>query len=101
MVKSKIATISILDGEGNIYYLTLSNNRKLEANLIFNRRICPGISMAEAQLFIALIEIFSTCHILPTSEDGLPDTDNAVNGGLTAPPAPYKAMFVKRTDIRT
>lgn len=56
--------------------------------------------MAEAQLFIALVEIFSTCHILPTSE-GLPDTDDAVNGGLTAPPAPFKAKFVKRTDIRT
>ncbi|GAA5808616.1 hypothetical protein MFLAVUS_002008 [Mucor flavus] len=80
-------------------------NGKVEDRDHFNfgwgRRICPGISMAEAQLFIALIEIFSTCHILPTSEDGLPDTDNAVNGGLTAPPAPYKAMFVKRTDIRT
>lgn len=56
--------------------------------------------MAEAQLFVALIEIFATCYIVPAN-DGLPDINHALNGGLTSPPANYKAKFVKRTGIRT
>lgn len=56
--------------------------------------------MAEVQLFIALVEIFSRCYVEPAS-DGFPDIDSEIHGGLTARPVNYKVKFVQRTDVST
>lgn len=50
--------------------------------------------MAEAQLFVALVEILSRCYVEPAS-DGLPDIDSVIHGGLTARPVNYKIKFVR------
>ncbi|KAI9274022.1 cytochrome P450 [Helicostylum pulchrum] len=89
---------------GNTKPMQSAANGRLEDrdhyNFGWGRRICPGIAMAEAQLFVALVEIFSRCYVEPTS-DGLPDIDNAIHGGLTARPVNYKVKFVQRTDFST
>lgn len=61
------------------------------------RRICPGIYLAETEIFLAFVQTFARCYIEP-STDGLLDIDSAVNLGLTTAPISYKVKFVKRAD---
>lgn len=63
----------------------------------FNRRICPGISLAEAELFAGFVSILSRCSIMPPDE-GMPDINGFIHGGLTMLPLPFKAKFVERSD---
>ncbi|KAI8090424.1 cytochrome P450 [Thamnidium elegans] len=89
---------------GNTKPMQSAANGRLEGRDHFNfgwgRRICPGIALAEAQLFVVLVEIFSRCYVEPTT-NGLPDIDSAVHGGLTARPVNYKVKFVQRIDFST
>ncbi|KAI9274024.1 cytochrome P450 [Helicostylum pulchrum] len=85
----------------NLKTMQSAANGKLEERDHFNfgwgRRICPGIYLAETEIFLAFVQMFARCYIEP-STDGLPDIDSAVNLGLTAAPVSYKVKFVKRAD---
>lgn len=66
----------------------------------FNRRICPGIYLAEAEMFIAFVEIFSRCFVEPTS-DGPPNLNTERVSSLTILPVDYRVKFTKRTSNLT
>ncbi|KAL0581039.1 hypothetical protein ABG067_008489, partial [Albugo candida] len=57
-------------------------------NFGFGRRVCPGIYLAETELFCAFVRVFSRTHIEPVN-GVMPDINNAENGGLTLTPVPY------------
>ncbi|GAA5798379.1 hypothetical protein HPULCUR_003781 [Helicostylum pulchrum] len=63
----------------------------------WGRRICPGINLAEAELFAGFVGILSRCSIIPTDE-GMPDADGFIHCGLTMLPLPFKVKFVERSD---
>lgn len=63
----------------------------------FNRRICPGIYLAEAEMFVAFVEIFSRCFVEPTS-DGQPNINTERVSTLTNLPVEYRIKFTKRTE---
>ncbi|KAI8090421.1 cytochrome P450 [Thamnidium elegans] len=76
-----------------------SANGKIEERDHFNfgwgRRICPGIYLAEAEMFIAFVEIFSRCFVEPTS-DGQPNINTERVSSLTILPVDYRVKFTKR-----
>ncbi|KAL9541409.1 hypothetical protein MBANPS3_009135 [Mucor bainieri] len=62
----------------------------------WGRRLCPGVQLAEAQIFNALIQVLARCSIEADDELGLPNIDESCSGGVTSMPMPYKLKFLKR-----
>ncbi|OBZ85547.1 hypothetical protein A0J61_06394 [Choanephora cucurbitarum] len=85
----------------NLKTMNASVNGSFEDRDHFNfgwgRRICPGIYLAEAEIFFAVIQLLARANIEPADE-GLPVLEGAVNAGLSLRPLPYKVKFVRRTD---
>ncbi|RCI06239.1 cytochrome P450 2 sub U member 1 [Rhizopus stolonifer] len=85
----------------NLKTMQSSANGRIEErdqyNFGWGRRICPGIYLAEVEIFAAFIQLFARCYIEP-SDQGLPDLEGATNAGLTLLPLPYKLKFVKRAN---
>ncbi|KAI8352157.1 cytochrome P450 [Choanephora cucurbitarum] len=85
----------------NLRTMNASVNGNFEDRDHFNfgwgRRICPGIYLAEAEIFFAVIQLLARANIEPADE-GLPVLEGAVNAGLSLRPVPYKVKFVRRTD---
>ncbi|KAI9487029.1 MAG: cytochrome P450 [Benjaminiella poitrasii] len=84
----------------NIKTMQAAANGKLEDRDHFNfgwgRRICPGIYLAEVEIFFGFIQVFSKCFIEPIDELQMPDLTGAENAGLAIPPLPYKVKFTRR-----
>ncbi|KAI8885219.1 cytochrome P450 [Backusella circina FSU 941] len=69
-------------------------------NFGWGRRICPGIYLAEAEIFNAYISIFSKSTIEPVYKNGqpvFPDISGARSGGGTTLPLRYNVQFVERS----
>ncbi|KAG2230638.1 cytochrome P450 [Thamnidium elegans] len=85
----------------NLKSMQAAVNGKLEERDHFafgwGRRICPGISLAEAEIFAGFVSILSRCSIVPTDK-GMPDINGAINCGLTVLPLPFKVKFVERSN---
>ncbi|CEP11847.1 hypothetical protein [Parasitella parasitica] len=64
----------------------------------WGRRICPGIYLAEAEIFNALVQVLSRCKIEADDALGLPDIDHVRSGSITAMTLPYKLKFAKRVN---
>ncbi|KAF1802550.1 cytochrome P450 [Mucor lusitanicus] len=64
----------------------------------WGRRLCPGIYLAEAQIFNAMIQVLARCSIEADDELGLPNIHESRNGGVTSMPLPYRLKFVKRAN---
>ncbi|ORZ02475.1 cytochrome P450 [Syncephalastrum racemosum] len=90
----------------NLKSMSASANSKIEQrdqyNFGWGRRICPGIYLAENEMFNALVRIFARCTIEPVlGADGkpvYPDLNGLRDGGLVVLPLEYKVRFVKRED---
>ncbi|KAI7867226.1 cytochrome P450 [Spinellus fusiger] len=71
-------------------------------NFGWGRRICPGIYLAETELFLTYTTLWARCTIEPALDsNGKPmyaDIESFVDGGLVIMPKPYKVRFVERTD---
>ncbi|KAI9268197.1 cytochrome P450, partial [Phascolomyces articulosus] len=69
-------------------------------NFGWGRRVCPGIALAEIQLFNVLVRIFSQCTIIPPPSNNKPiDLDIYFKGGIGAIAAPprHRLCFVTRS----
>ncbi|KAI9486152.1 MAG: cytochrome P450 [Benjaminiella poitrasii] len=68
----------------------------------WGRRICPGIYLAENELFNSVTRMMARCTIEPaissTGEKLYPDLDDFKDGGATLVPAPFYLRFVERED---
>lgn len=93
MERLKIETIIISDGEGKKMGFKLIIYTEI---LIYFRRICPGIHLADVEMFSVFVQIYSKCIIEPCG--GMPDIEGAVNAGLVITPNPFKVKFTKRTE---
>ncbi|KAK4512490.1 uncharacterized protein ATC70_003191 [Mucor velutinosus] len=75
-----------------------------EAHYAFGwkKRICPGISLAEAQIFNIVTKVMSRCTIEPAiasnGQDEYPNLDDGRSVGATVVPGPFKLRFVERSD---
>ncbi|ORZ14120.1 cytochrome P450 [Absidia repens] len=71
-------------------------------NFGWGRRICPGIHLAEVEMFHMCTRIFANCVITGSLDENgnevLIDMDAASNCGIVLTPSPYKARFIPRTD---
>ncbi|KAG1288706.1 hypothetical protein G6F65_000632 [Rhizopus arrhizus] len=60
----------------------------------WGRRICPGIYMAESEMFNWMTRLFQKCTIEPalssTGETNIPDIDDCIDFGSIVSPVPYK-----------
>ncbi|KAI8879201.1 cytochrome P450 [Backusella circina FSU 941] len=84
--------------------MTAASNGKLSERDQFTfgwgRRICPGIHLAEVEIFNAYVNILAKSNIEPIYESGQPILPNIIDarpGGGTFLPLPYKIRFVERT----
>ncbi|KAG2228137.1 hypothetical protein INT45_009183 [Circinella minor] len=70
-------------------------------NFGWGRRICPGIHLAEIEMFNILVRVFAYATVeAPLNEKGepqLPDLDAWDDAGLTMPPKYTTHRFVKRS----
>ncbi|CAO3593212.1 unnamed protein product [Absidia cylindrospora] len=77
------------------------NNRD-HYNFGWGRRICPGIHLAEVEIFHVSTRIFANCMIEPPLDKNgkeLPiDLDAATNGGIVLSPVSYQIRFTPRSD---
>ncbi|KAI8982678.1 cytochrome P450 [Pilobolus umbonatus] len=62
----------------------------------WGRRICPGIYLAELELYSAFTRLFSQCIV--EAADELPNLKRPVMVNVITQPRPYKAKFTRRTD---
>ncbi|KAI7871153.1 cytochrome P450 [Spinellus fusiger] len=71
-------------------------------NFGWGRRICPGIYLAETELFLTNVGLWARCTVEPVIDsDGnpvYPDIKSFVDSGLVTIPKPYKVRFVERPD---
>ncbi|KAI8376546.1 cytochrome P450 [Radiomyces spectabilis] len=90
----------------NTQTMMAAANGKIEKRDHFNfgwgRRLCPGIHLAETELFYTWTRIFAKCVIEPELDNnGNPihvSLDDATDAGLVILPTPYKVRFTPRTD---
>ncbi|ORZ00109.1 cytochrome P450 [Syncephalastrum racemosum] len=89
----------------NIVPMAAAANTKIESRDIYvfgwGRRICPGIYLAESEVFAIMTRIFASCDILPvidqkTKKPIYPVLDKARDSGLVMLPLEYNVRFVKR-----
>ncbi|KAI7872070.1 cytochrome P450 [Spinellus fusiger] len=68
----------------------------------WGRRICPGIYLADIEMFILYTRLWSRCTIEPAIDsNGLPmygDIITPKNNGLVLLPQPYQVKFIERPD---
>ncbi|KAI9265520.1 cytochrome P450 [Helicostylum pulchrum] len=76
-----------------------SANGRIEDRDHFNfgwgRRVCPAIYLAETEMFMAFIAIFSTCYVEPNNNQ-MPNIHDKLSGALTICPKSYQVKFIKR-----
>ncbi|ORY96170.1 cytochrome P450 [Syncephalastrum racemosum] len=90
----------------NLKTLSASANGSIDTRDLYafgwGRRICPGIYLAENDMFNKLIRIFARCIIEPDVDPQgkpvYPDIDGMKDGGLVVMPNDYTVRFVKRSD---
>ncbi|KAI8985516.1 cytochrome P450 [Pilobolus umbonatus] len=63
-------------------------------NFGWGRRLCPGIYLAENELFASVTKILHRCLI--EAHEGLPEINEIPNTGLMSPPIPYRVKIIKR-----
>ncbi|KAL0097279.1 cytochrome P450 [Phycomyces blakesleeanus] len=86
--------------------MSASNNGPAEERDTYvfgwGRRICPGIYMAESEIFNLCTRILARCNVEPAlNKDGTPaypNLDKVVTMGIVSLPVEYKVRFVPRTD---
>ncbi|KAI9020041.1 cytochrome P450 [Phycomyces nitens] len=70
-------------------------------NFGWGRRLCPGIYMAEAEMFYNLTRIFHKCDMeFPLDKNGDPimvDINSSIDNGITSIPVPYTMRFIPRS----
>ncbi|KAI8877873.1 cytochrome P450 [Backusella circina FSU 941] len=83
--------------------MTAASNGRISERDHFNfgwgRRICPGIYLAEVEIFNAFVHIFSRSTIEPIYENGVPlypNMNDARSGGVTTLPLPFNVRVVER-----
>ncbi|KAI9251495.1 cytochrome P450 [Phascolomyces articulosus] len=62
----------------------------------WGRRICPGILLAETQIFMYLTSVIARCDLKPPADGSLPDFDEIRDGGVVAMPPPFEVRFNRR-----
>ncbi|KAI7872669.1 cytochrome P450 [Spinellus fusiger] len=71
-------------------------------NFGWGRRMCPGIYLAETQIFLTYVALWACCTIEPVLDSkGNPlyaDIESFADGGLVFMPKPYKVRFIERPD---
>ncbi|KAI7872656.1 cytochrome P450 [Spinellus fusiger] len=71
-------------------------------NFGWGRRMCPGIYLAETEMFLTYVALWACCTIEPVLDSkGKPlyaDIEGFVDNGLVLMPKPYKVRFVERPD---
>ncbi|KAI7864553.1 cytochrome P450 [Spinellus fusiger] len=71
-------------------------------NFGWGRRICPGISLVEAELFYIYVNLWSRCTIEPMLDSNnnpvYTDYTTSINHGSTFRPMPHELRFVERPD---
>ncbi|KAF1806535.1 cytochrome P450 [Mucor lusitanicus] len=86
----------------NLKTMQASANGNIEQRDTYNfgwgRRICPGIYLAEVEIFYAFVQVFAKCFIEPVIPGDYPNIDDAKNAGLTVLPKDYQVKFTKRAD---
>ncbi|KAL0075873.1 hypothetical protein J3Q64DRAFT_1773125 [Phycomyces blakesleeanus] len=79
-----------------------SIKKRDQYNFGWGRRLCPGIYMAETEMFYNMTRIFHRCNMEPPLDvDGKPiivDIDAFIDHGITSSPVPYKMRFVPRSE---
>ncbi|KAI8144064.1 cytochrome P450 [Fennellomyces sp. T-0311] len=82
--------------------LAADMNGKIEERSLFmfgwGRRACPGIYLAEAQLFTFITSLLARCDIVPPMDGTLPDLDDIRDGGVVMSPPPFEVRFTRRND---
>ncbi|KAI8877037.1 cytochrome P450, partial [Backusella circina FSU 941] len=70
-------------------------------NFEWGRRICPGIYLAEVEIFHTFINLFSKCTIEPVIDHHnkpiYPDIEDEQNLGIIIAPIPYSVKIVARS----
>ncbi|KAG2230874.1 hypothetical protein INT48_003037 [Thamnidium elegans] len=85
-------------------YASSNGNVQNRDQFVFGwgRRICPGIALAENELFNSITRVMARCRIEPAlSENGdkiYPNLVDVNDGGSTVSPLPFKVRFVERED---
>ncbi|KAI7865738.1 cytochrome P450 [Spinellus fusiger] len=71
-------------------------------NFGWGRRICPGIYLAEMEIFQTYINVWARSTVEPALDsNGDPvygDIEGFIDGGIAIIPKPYKVRFVERPD---
>ncbi|KAI7868411.1 cytochrome P450 [Spinellus fusiger] len=71
-------------------------------NFGWGRRICPGIYLAEMEMFLTYINLWARSTVEPALDSNgnflYGDIESFVDRGLVMHPKPYKARFVERPD---
>ncbi|KAL9552676.1 hypothetical protein PS6_004353 [Mucor atramentarius] len=64
----------------------------------WGRRICPGIYLAEVEIFFAFVQVFARCFIEPAVPGEYPNIEGGRDAGLTVLPLAYNVKFTRRPD---
>ncbi|KAG0180633.1 hypothetical protein DFQ29_000293 [Apophysomyces sp. BC1021] len=86
--------------------MAASANGKIEDRDVYSfgwgRRLCPGIHLAEAEIFTVYTHVFANCTIEPSldaqGQQVYPDIDDAVQKGIVTAPVDYYVRFCERVD---
>lgn len=62
----------------------------------WGRRICPGVHLADMQIYNAFVRILSSCIIEPDGKE--PDINSMIDVSLMLVPTPFKVKFTRRTN---
>ncbi|KAG0746254.1 hypothetical protein G6F57_003810 [Rhizopus arrhizus] len=92
---------------GDIRSIYASSNGAIQSRENFSfgwgRRICPGIYMAENEMFNWLCRLLRKCTIEPitssTGEKIYPELDDYIDLGAIVTPVPYKVHLAERTNV--
>ncbi|KAI7861250.1 cytochrome P450 [Spinellus fusiger] len=92
-----------INNKSTFYASAIGNIKERDQyNFGWGRRICPGIYLAETELFLTYTTLWARCTIEPALDsNGKPvyaDIKSLINGGAVIMPKPYKVRFVERTD---
>ncbi|KAF1803476.1 cytochrome P450 [Mucor lusitanicus] len=63
----------------------------------FGRRLCPGIHLAEAELFYTITQMLASCLFEPASDE-LPDINTFRYPGANILPMPFQVKITKRAN---
>ncbi|KAI9491311.1 hypothetical protein BDB00DRAFT_509887 [Zychaea mexicana] len=88
------------------HQLHISVNASIEKRdqfmFCWGRRMCPGVHLAEVQMFHIWVRVFATSTIVPPLDEKerpvYPDLDNCYDGGIIVKPLKSRLRFVERSD---